>query len=468
MILFLQKWIHQFSASFEDHWSGPKTRLDKLHQGLIVTDAGTFSIQDVLGCLKSGLYPVDFQSLDVMRSFKKNGDNTYRRLARKIVLDAKCQKNTFIVGRRLANMVGFYDFFGQSADANFSKQFFKNLKKDYYFLRSLIKKITGIQRIFILFGLIAVARSYSFLTSDFLNFLKMYENDVKDLLIKNIYASPVLSILLLKDLIHVRYFFKNSTCPFFVQECIEKIVPFIRTTRHGDGLLSGFACQEFSFFNTMITSIMHASFIDEMLSLSAVSNLATKEKTGFLSVGLKTGVFLVNADKRIHFDALTTQGCIKTLQFEWSIGHQRVVRVCDVVIQDHDGNEVADVYAPPVCEDFEQEGCQIFHGKIVDSWGALSRTFYISPTSLVGADERLICVKDGFAAIRFVCDDSCQISVQDNVAFLKWGENESLKITATGIHECIHDGNTILLLKSISAHAKERIQWVAEVIQHSL
>jgi uncharacterized heparinase superfamily protein len=461
IILQNHKFYKDFYPSIEDSWTGPRERILPLQSGHIMTNQGILTLDEVQSYPESQL-PFDIQSLDILRSFKQSGDNVYRRLARILVLK-DIPQHPLVAGKRLSNFVGFFDFFGQSSDEHFKKKFFKILKNHYRYAKKHYNSRPSLERIFILFGLLCVSGSYEFLKYNFKKFLKLYEKDL-DYILKSTIQCAYLYTLLLKDLIHIKSFFKRQKEPSFIRKAIEKMTPLIRLMRHGDGELSKFEISLPIFIKKMYTSIINHSFVDELLSLSDSSTAPLSYIDGMYRFALKPGLFLVNTSKRFHHDAYCAGDGHPYMQFEWSCGKHRIIKISDVILQNQDGYNLTDDFLHPHIDVNMKDHNVLLTGDFHATHVSMRRMLFFSDKGHVSCEDHVFSHAPFLFAARFVVNEDVHLKISSHCLVAECPTmNKTFKIKTRFFDDIvIEQDHAALIIKYGAAHSSIKTQWVLD------
>ena len=291
---------------------------------------------------------------DWLRDLRAIGDNASRRLARQLIShwinnNRRCLSKYWlteawqpdIVGHRLANWIGLYDFFCSSADENFRYYFFKNLDQQYRYLKRCYRDIENpLTRLYALKGLIFAASTFPKQQEHLSILLGVLEETVQEqLLLDGGHESrnPEIQLLVLKDLIDIRAILRNLDFkdPAFLQTSINQMAPIVRLFRHGDGSLANFN----GIVNEEDSQIVRGSpgLIDMVLSLSDVRGRppSRANNIGYERCSVKNALVLLN--KKPCLDPFTLTNSFgpstRILNFEWSVGRERLIHRGDLIIQ---------------------------------------------------------------------------------------------------------------------------------------
>ncbi len=461
IILQNHKFYKDFHPAIEDSWTGPKERILPLQKGHVMTNQGLLTLDEIQFYTDNEL-PFDVQTLDILRSFKQNGDNVYRRLARLLVLK-NIPSHPIIAGKRLSNFVGFFDFFGQSSDDHFKRKFFKVVKDHYHYAKKCYTKRPPIERIFILFGLLCVSGSYEFLANDFKKFLKIYEKDLNHILSTTVQCA-YLYTLILKDIIHLKSFFKKQKEPSFIQKSIEKMTPFIRLMRHGDGELSKFETPLPVFIEKMYASIMNHSFVDELLSLSDSSATPLSSIDGMYRFTLKPGLFLVNTSKRFHRDAHCAGDGHPYMQFEWSSGKHRIIKISDIILQNQDGYNLTDDFLHPHIDVNIKDHNVLLTGDFHATHASMRRLLFFSDKGHVSCEDHVFSHAPFLFATRFVMNSDVHLKVSAHYLIAECPAIDKIFKIKTRFFDdiVIEQDHAALFIKYGTAHSSIKTQWVLD------
>lgn len=260
-----------------------------------------------------------------------------------------------IVANRLSNWVAVYDFFGTSADDFFKQAFFKSLMRQYRYLRRIYTSVTDpFQAFTVLKGLISCACTLPRQKGRIPSFVDHLQKVLKSQILPDgghISRSPALQLIMLRDLIDIRSLLKSVEAedPTFLQHAISAMAPMVRLFRHGDGGLADFAGDVNPYAVGFDTENISPAIVDMALSLADVRGRPPGRAPymGYERCMSKSGLILLST-KSSHSEELplTTneEPGINILDFEWSVGRQRILKRCDMIIQltDHSWLRVND------------------------------------------------------------------------------------------------------------------------------
>ena len=201
---------------------------------------------------------------------------------------------TDILGQRLTNWIVHFGFFSREASQEFNDLFFLEVGKQARHLnRSIIKLITGPERIKGLKGLIYCGISLPNCEPYKSNGLRLLDNE----LTRQIYPdgghysrNPKIHMQVLMDLIAIRNTLTvaHIDIPNWLTSTIESMVPILRTFRHADGGLVFFNGSNDS-DSTMVDMLLSQSGVKTRAILSAPHSGYQRLHAGKTTVLIDTG-----------------------------------------------------------------------------------------------------------------------------------------------------------------------------------
>lgn len=344
-----------YKEVYSDMWPGNATFGEKFLCGQFEFSGKIFNFSEFMNILASpdmqdSQTLIQIHSFEWLRDLRCISDNVSRRLARQLIdqwiqhnstwnsqLGSSAAYDPHLIGLRLSNWVSCFDFFGASADENFIQDLTKSLSLQYSILQSEYKSIADpFRKSVALKGLILTCAALQ--KKDLAKLLIQYEQAIIQQLYPDgghISRDPVVHLFVLKELIDVRTLLRQNAMeePSFLQLFIQKMVPILRLFRHGDGKLSDFS----SLKRRMVPMRENPSqaFIDMILSIADVKGRPPLKAPdmGFERLQTKSGQILINTKPYIEkMDRFFGPGT-GVLNFEWSLGKNRHIRMADVVMQ---------------------------------------------------------------------------------------------------------------------------------------
>lgn len=248
-----------------------------------------------------------------------------------------------IMGHRLSNWISLFDFFGTSADDAFRHKILNSICQQYQHLQRVYGRSKNIFHNFLaLKGLIFCAATLPKENGKIPTYVKLLEKNLKRQIMPDgghISRSPVVQVHLLKDLIDIRSLVThaNKEAQQVIQSTIQSIAPIVRLFRHGDGGISNFKGDvNMGMFPYLMRSTTGA-LVDTALSLSDVRGRPSgrADYMGYERFSNKTSLLLLNTKVSLApYNLLDPidQG-MNILDFEWSLGRQRIIAKGDVIIE---------------------------------------------------------------------------------------------------------------------------------------
>jgi uncharacterized heparinase superfamily protein len=247
-----------------------------------------------------------------------------------------------IIGHRLSSWISLFDFFGTSADDAFRHKVLISICQQYQHLQRVWGRSKNIFYNFLaLKGLIFCAATLPKQKAKIPIYVKLLEKNLKRQIMPDgghMSRSPIVQVHLLKDLIDIRSLITNNKEEQqVIQSTIQSIAPIVRLFRHGDGGLTHFKGDvDMGLFPYLARSTTGA-LVDTALSLSDVRGRPSgrADYMGYERCSNKTGLLLLNTKVSLASYNLAEpldQG-VNILDFEWSLGRQRIIEKGDIVIQ---------------------------------------------------------------------------------------------------------------------------------------
>ena len=286
----------------------------------------------------------DLHQFTWLRDLRALGDNFARRLARQLITNWIDRNQDWkllswqpaITGQRVANWIALYDFFCSSADDSFRGMFFREIARQ---VRHLVytweEAPTPFERLSALKGIIYAAVTFPGESSRLAALLVNLEKEVNAQILSDgghMSRSPQIHLTVLRDLIDIRAMLRliQHEIPTFLQATINQMAPIVRLFRHGDGGLATFGAD----------SQISPPVIDMALSLADVRGRPPERAQilGFERCVNKSSLILLNVGSKVSgIDSELSDESTGSLNFEWSIGRDRVVLQGDIIIQTQEG-----------------------------------------------------------------------------------------------------------------------------------
>lgn len=441
--VMLRKSVHgQLRSLHQDTWPSVTWNTRSLSAGLYQASNVTFTIAEVLKNLaqsKLDAPTVCIHTFDFLRDLRTLGDNNSRRLARQCIahwIDNNSQWgnkpwrspgwNLDILGYRLCNWLGFYEFFAHSADQLFRKRLIASIGQQYRFLkRRYVSLKDPVSRFRALKGLLyagcALPREQNQLgkwIADLQNCLREQFDDEFNQQTRH----PGTLVLLLRDLIDLRLLLRHFYAGQidYISDCIINLAPIVRHLRHGDGGLSLFTGNATQRLEAFCDPVLGDGLVDMALSLAdSRATLTDSAAMGYVRCSTKPGFLLVNTESSNMYTTLHDWHMKSTgiLDFEWSERAQRLITRGDISIYTHDSKQFMR-YKQPKKQSIKnkvihEKGHAFFssdyqinyHPSKADPYGAVlqaKRDLYISPYGDIRGEETLLLSQLGQGYIRFL------------------------------------------------------------------
>lgn len=387
-------------------------------------------------------------AFDWLNDLRMIGDNQARRFIRGHILtwikifkspDLKIWDPP-IAAERLSNWLNHYEFFGQSADeqftAIFQKSFFSHLRYLAYptlHMRPSYESILSLKAF--IMGSLACAQSIN--NKNFKHFQKLME-DFKEILFRDGFLRdgiPDRQLSLIQHLIELRNFLRVCQEPQLaknLQQIITKIIPPLRLLRHGDGRLSSLHGP----------SQYSSKLIDTALALSDVKGLYPQrsDEAGFERIGLKNNTILLCA--RFSHPFADSTG---NLHFEWSQGKDRLIESCDLLLENQYGERLQSRAKAKIFRQITDE-----HGFIEamtqDFHHTHTREIYLSSETDLRVSDKIKTTERAFGAIRILIGKELVAKAHQDkrTIILTDPKNNRFKLTFSGIEEINLESSSLL------------------------
>jgi uncharacterized heparinase superfamily protein len=471
-----------------DPWPGDA------HAGLLLLE-GKFAISNQVISLTDLWVPRDIDPSIVaglndfswLRNLRALGDNAARRLARQLIVNWVDQNQDSrlyswevgITGHRVANWIALYDFFCSSADENFRRLFFREITRQVRHLAYSWKDApTPLGRIYALKGLIYAAIVFPGENHRLAIALLKLEKEIRAQILPDgghESRCPQTHLMVLRDLIDIRAMLRliRQEIPPFLQATINQMAPIVRLFRHGDGGLATFGG----------TTPVPAPVIDMVLSLADVRGRPPERAPhlGFERCVNKSSLILLNVGAKVAgFRPATDEEGTGTLNFEWSVGRDRLILQGDLILQTQEGKHF---YSPPSLTPQSirlhragQKGHALLDASYERPGGAPfchRRQLYLEGNrpNLRGEDTiQVPC--EAIYGIRFILDEEIKASlisgrrgvmVRMPTSGKARQEGGQWRLLMSGMEEVLCEpyatSQAILLLGRLKAHQPTSVQW---------
>jgi uncharacterized heparinase superfamily protein len=424
-----------------------------------------------------------------LRDLRALGDNLARRLARQLItnwIDRNQDWQLYswgvgITGQRVANWIALYDFFCSSADDSFRAMFFRELSRQVrHLIYSWEDASAPLERICALKGIIFASIAFPGENHRLATLLPQLETELRVQILPDgghNSRSPETHVLVLRDLIDIRAMLRliHHEIPSFLQATINQMAPIVRLFRHGDGGLATFgnSCQS------------SPAVIDMVLSLADVRGRPPERalSLGFERCVNKSSLILINVGAKAASIAPTMSELgTGSLNFEWSIGRDRIVLQGDVILQTQDGKN----FEIPELVDKKSMNLHRTNQKGL----SLVDVRYGRPDGLSFSHRRQLCLGgnqpnlrgedtihvpcDAIYGIRFVLDKAVEASLSSGKRGVllripnsgktsKSQEQQQWRLLVSGAEEILYepfgDNQAILLLGRTKVNQATSVQW---------
>ncbi len=344
-----------------------------------------------------------FTTFEFLRDLRSVGDNKSRRFARYmiqswIVYQRKMPKHLRspkLSALRLANALGMYEFYAQSADDRFLNILHKFLFRECVKLRWLPSKMSpSFDTVCVLKGAILSSLAYEESRRKTAALLSRLTKVLTQILFSdgfNKEGRVDIQFRLACDLIEIRNFLRICQDPGAadkIQHFIEKVTPPLRLLRHGDGKLS--------FLSGMDIASTH--HIDAVLSLSEARARGPQrsEHAGFERMLLNNSMILMKTKPSTFLSQSTGN-----LYFEWSIGKERIITSSDIILETDKKKPILSRHQSLVSKYSEKDHAYL-ECELQDTRYRHMRQLYLTEEVDLRGSDRVMSMDPGFCALRFV------------------------------------------------------------------
>lgn len=319
-----------------DIWPG-----DAEH-GRWLIDSGTFELNGDQMELHNadwepqGIEPAWYDHLhshDWLRDLKTLSGNQARRAARAMVQswmddypvwDARSWRAD-ILGRRIANWITFYGFFGESADDDFQFALHESLARQARHLaRSLPGSLSGLELFYAIKGLAFAGLALEGREGCLEQALTLMDKEIDKQILSDgghVSRSPQILMDVIRVLIDLRTALQSGGYPGQekIQHALDRSVPALRFFRHGD--------RKFALMNGAQEGDEEVMKVILLQARSRARTLNSLPHTGYERIAMGRALFVMDTgkpaayphDKRAH---------AAPLSFEFSYGRERVFTNC--------------------------------------------------------------------------------------------------------------------------------------------
>jgi uncharacterized heparinase superfamily protein len=432
---------------------------------------------------------IELHQFTWLRDLRSLGDNFARRLARQLItnwIDRNQDWHLYswsigITGQRVANWIALYDFFCSSADDSFRSMFFKEISRQVrHLIYSWGDVSDPVDRLSALKGIIFAAISFPGESHRINSLLALLETEVKAQVLGDgghYSRNPETHVLVLRDLIDIRAMLRliHHDIPSFLQLTINQMAPIVRLFRHGDGGLATFgSCSQIS-----------PAVIDMVLSLADVRGRPPERAAnlGFERCVNKSSLILLNVGaKATSLLSKELDEGTGLLNFEWSIGRDRIVLQGDLILQTENGQSFS------IPDSVNNKSIQLRrtnqkgHSLVDVRYKQVDNISFIHRRQLcLGGDQPNLRGEDTIEApcealygIRFVLDKSVEAALSSGKRGVllrlpnsgksnKLHEGQQWRLLVSGVEEILcepyGENQTILLLGRTNRNEPTSIQW---------
>ncbi|MBX9976636.1 MAG: hypothetical protein K2X98_00100 [Alphaproteobacteria bacterium] len=411
-----------------------------------------------------------FQSFLWMSDLRAIGDNQSRRFMRSYIV-TWIKTHTFynhlawaphVIGERLSQWLHHFEFFGQSADDDFLRIFYKSFYHQFTYLH--VPALTlepSYESITTLKGLILTALAYDLPVQKYAPYFQRLNKHLKHILLNDGFfhkseIDPQLAIL--KHLIELRHFMRlchQGQEAARLQHTITKMVPPLRFFRHGDGKLSSLSG----------ISQYSSSMVDTVLALSDVKGRhpLRSEEAGFERLQVKNNSIILRT--KYHNYPAQSSG---NLQFEWSHGKDRLIKCCDIMLENQKGRPFQSRSMAHTYKHHDDDHAFI-ELKLHDMNHLHTRELYLTGDIDLRVCEKVRVNQRAFGSLRFIVDKNLEAQIAtDGCSVVLFSEkNSRYRLHFSGIDEITVDHASFLgdedlvifALFELNANTPKEIKW---------
>lgn len=422
----------------------------------------------------------ELHSFEWLRNLRAHGENIARRTARQLILSWIERNQSWqtlawrpdIIGNRLSNWIGLYDFFCASADDAFRSQFFKSLYRQARHLsRSWMDASTSVQKLYALHGLIHVLICLDHEKQRLPGLLRHLDKLVN----RQIFAdgghcsrSPILQLMVLRLLIDLKALLRQAgiALPGSINQSIQRMAPILRLFRHTDG---GIAC--FGPYQKI-----NPNLIDMVLTLSDVRGRPPQnaDEMGYERAVAKTGLVLFNKTPTLlRSPCNNIEEGTGIFNFEWSSSKQRLITYSDLVLQSNHGVS-AQALRSSHCHLQVQNKTHI-EGALIEadyqshhpSWSfSQTRSLFLSNRSLDFRGEDILSSHlPAMFALRFVFNPDLRVTHHGKKIYVETpdGQRWVFMSNISNLHveqlDTSYPAQMLLIMGNINPNKSKKIRW---------
>lgn len=319
-----------------DLWSGDSEK------GRILFDEGVFTFGgDRIALQDANWHPYDvsdawqvhLHGFDWLRDLRALGGEHGRMGARAMVeswIDAHpgwhgTAWRADIMGRRVANWLYAYDFFGESAGEDFQARFFDSLYRQVRALaRAVPGALEGVPLLYAIKGIAVAALSLEDRETMLAQALGLLDREAGRQVLSDggpVSRNPQDLLETIRILVDIRAALRQAgyPCPAFVQHTLDRAVPALRFFRHGD--------RKFALFNG--TQEGNADDVQALMVQSGcrAKSLSSLPHTGYQRMALGRALAVMDTGRTPSFPH-DARAHAAPLAFEFSYGRERIFVNC--------------------------------------------------------------------------------------------------------------------------------------------
>lgn len=267
-----------------------------------------------------------------LRDMRELGTENARLVARNLVIDWIGNSPSFYgstvyrpvtLANRVANWLGFYDFFAASAERYFHQQFMRRMMKEGRYLVAMLPLDGHTHESFtVLKAVLALALCMPEQFDLIPKISKLLQNELAAQILEDgiqIERNPEIQLYVLRDLTEIRLMYQlvNIRSPSELPFALDTVSRALRALRHGDGRLA--------LFNG--SSEEKAYFIDRVLTNSTQKRVAMTDMKagGYIRCFAHRSTLLIDSGVPPKKVVIKYLGA---LSFEFSVGKQRLIVNC--------------------------------------------------------------------------------------------------------------------------------------------
>ncbi len=464
-----------------DSWPGNLTEGRQIIEGKFVLGSESTLLQHLW-------YPkhlstaalAELHSFEWLRHLRAHGENIARRTARQLILNWIDRNQNWqtlawrpdIIGNRLSNWIGLYDFFCASADEAFRYQFFKSLyRQTRHLSRCWMDAPTSVQKLYALHGLIHVIICLEHENQRLPGLLKHLDKLVSRQILADgghCSRSPILQLMVLRLLIDLKALLRQAgiALPDSVNQAIQMMAPLVRLFRHTDG---GIAC--FGPYQKISPNL-----IDMVLTLSDVRGRPPQQadEMGYERATAKTGLLLFNKTPTLlRSPCNNIEEGTGIFNFEWSSAKRRIITYADLVLQSDRG-----LYAQALKSShghLQVRNKTHIEGALIEgdyqshhpTWSfAQSRSLYLNNKELdFRGEEVILSHLPAMFALRFVFHPDLRVTHHGKKIYIETPEGQRWAFMSNCTEMQIEQLDTsypvqmLLVIGHLSANKTQKIRW---------